>query len=223
MGCCPIDHTRCSSIHPTLNSFCKNCSIYTALYVYVWWSRVMTQTVSRRMLTAESLACWAVPLKLHNLYCSPDVVRMIKSRSIRRAGQVALTQNMINTCSSNWRPEGPKCSGKWKSKVVRVHAMKANRGITGTAPLILNLSTRWRRWLNSRPVCFIAAKERRYWLHGRLARSQSWPTRFCWTEKSLGEANAKVNVWETGWEGVDWNHSRNSICKNCYQQILQES
>jgi hypothetical protein len=33
---------------------------------------------------------------------------------------------------------------KYKGKVVPLHAMKAYRGNRGTAPLLLNLSSRWR-------------------------------------------------------------------------------
>jgi hypothetical protein len=43
-----------------------------------WYGRAVTQTVRRRLLTAESLARRAAHVKLRDLYCLPDVVRMIK-------------------------------------------------------------------------------------------------------------------------------------------------
>jgi hypothetical protein len=37
--------------------------------------------------------------ELHNLYCSPNVVRMIKSRRMRWAGHVACMEEMRNACN----------------------------------------------------------------------------------------------------------------------------
>jgi hypothetical protein len=35
--------------------------------------------------------------ELHNLYASPNIIKVIKPRSMRRAGHVARTGNMIKT------------------------------------------------------------------------------------------------------------------------------
>jgi hypothetical protein len=41
-----------------------------------------------------------------------------------------------------------------KGKLFPIHGTKAYRGSRGTARLILNYGTRWRRWLTSRTDCF---------------------------------------------------------------------
>ena len=65
-------------------------------------------------------------------------------------------------------------SSHWKKKNP-VHAMKANRGRWGIAPLILNLGTRL-TWSVARPGCFTLGKETRYPVNGRLGglQRQSW-------------------------------------------------
>jgi hypothetical protein len=46
---------------------------------------------------------------LHNLYCSADIVRMIKSRRMRWAEHVAFMEEMRNVCKiSVGKPEGEK-------------------------------------------------------------------------------------------------------------------
>jgi hypothetical protein len=51
--------------------------------------------------------------------------------------------------------------------------MKAYRGSRGTAPLILNLGTRWRWVVNFTPRPLYPRKEHWYPLHKRLSRPQS--------------------------------------------------
>jgi hypothetical protein len=46
--------------------------------------------------------------------------------------------------------------------LVSVHAMKAHGGSRCTAPVILNLDTRMRKWSNSRPGRYIPCKELRH-------------------------------------------------------------
>ena len=67
---------------------------------------------------------------------------------------------------------------KVENKVVPVHTMKAYRRSRHTNPLFLNLGTRWRSWLTSRPGRFSPGKEHRYPLKWKLGEPQSRSGRF---------------------------------------------
>jgi hypothetical protein len=60
-----------------------------------------------------------------------------------------------------------------KDKVFPVHAMKTYRGRRGTAPLVLNIGTRWRWVVNFMPRPHYPCKEPRYPLKGRRAGHQT--------------------------------------------------
>jgi hypothetical protein len=46
---------------------------------------------------------------LHNLYASPNIIRMIKSRTLRWAGHVAHMGEMSNAYKNFvWKPEGKR-------------------------------------------------------------------------------------------------------------------
>jgi hypothetical protein len=65
-----------------------------------------------------------------------------------------------------------------KGKVVPVHSMKVYTGSIGTAPLILNLGTKWRCVVNIKFRRVIPGKEPRYPLKRGLGGPQSWSGRF---------------------------------------------
>jgi hypothetical protein len=61
--------------------------------------------------------------ELHNLYCSPSIIRMIKSRSIILAGHVARTGEKRNTYRVLLgKPEGKRPLGipgcRWEDSIV---------------------------------------------------------------------------------------------------------
>jgi hypothetical protein len=51
--------------------------------------------------------------KLHNLYCSPSIIRMVKSRRMRWAGHIARMGEKRNACRIMvGRPEGKRPLGR---------------------------------------------------------------------------------------------------------------
>jgi hypothetical protein len=51
--------------------------------------------------------------ELHNLYCSPDIIKMVESREVRWAGHVAHIGEMRNTYKIFvLKPEGKRALGR---------------------------------------------------------------------------------------------------------------
>ena len=76
-----------------------------------------------------------------------------------------------------------KCYDLQKNEVLTVQVMKAYRGSSGTAPLILNLITRQRRMADSSTGCITPSKESWY-LNTKLSGPQN-RSEHCEKEKSL--------------------------------------
>jgi hypothetical protein len=55
-------------------------------------------------------------VELSNLYPSPDIVRMIKSRRMRWAGHAACIGKMRNSYNLIGKPEGKRPLGKYKRR-----------------------------------------------------------------------------------------------------------
>jgi hypothetical protein len=102
--------------------------------------------------------------ELHNLYASPNVIRVVKSRRVKWTRHVARIGEISNTYSVLvGKPKGNRPLGRprriWEDNIkmgkVKVkinsslclnkhHEMKAYWGRGGIAPNIIDLCTRWR-------------------------------------------------------------------------------
>jgi hypothetical protein len=67
---------------------------------------------------------------------------------------------------------------KMKDEVIPTYAMKANRGSSSIAPLILNPGIIWSQWTTPHPATLPAEKELWYPLGRRLGKLQSCPVSF---------------------------------------------
>jgi hypothetical protein len=84
--------------------------------------------------------------ELHDLYSSPNIIRVFRSRRMRWAGHVArLGDNRNEFRVLVGKPQQIIPLGRLgagKGKAVPVHGMKAYSGSRGIAPLIIKLSNR---------------------------------------------------------------------------------
>jgi hypothetical protein len=91
-------------------------SAYICIYIYIYIERERERERPKRIEMTEGLRKLHNE-ELHNLYASPNIIRMIKSRRIRWAGHVARMGAMKNTYRILvGKPGGRRPLGRPKSR-----------------------------------------------------------------------------------------------------------